>query len=327
MFEEIVLLVLAWVIAVGLALAGVLAILIWQKNRTRKVMYLRLFIQLVALIGVFYLFTIAAWLLLVLALIFVITLFTGRLFCGWVCPFGFYMDIVSLLREKLKVRYRALPERLNRALHRLRYVFAAIVFALPFLVGAPEHGPLATINLLFFRGAYRPLNIFLGPLEPLVVPWKGALFNLNFVDWSLSYPYTRDLTFYINIPLVSSIIVYLFIALTLTGVFFFRRFWCRFCPTGISLAALNRFNAFKWAPVLHLHKVEEKCTKCGICKRVCPLQVTDVYEQRGGDIKTSMCMTCLRCVEMCPYEGCLKVQLAKKTVFESRNWLEPSIIE
>jgi hypothetical protein len=35
----------------------------------------------------------------------------------------------------------------------------------------------------------------------------------------------------------------------------------------------------------------------------------------------------MRCVEMCPYEGCLKMKLAGKTVFKSRNWLEPSKIE
>jgi formate hydrogenlyase subunit 6/NADH:ubiquinone oxidoreductase subunit I len=78
---------------------------------------------------------------------------------------------------------------------------------------------------------------------------------------------------------------------------------------------------------MHINKIEEKCTKCGVCKRVCPVQVTEVYEKKGGDITTSMCMLCLRCVEMCPYEDTLKVQLAGKTVFKSRNWLEPSKIE
>jgi ferredoxin-type protein NapH len=95
----------------------------------------------------------------------------------------------------------------------------------------------------------------------------------------------------------------------------------------VSLAVLNRFRGFKWAPALHIDKNEEKCTKCGICKRVCPVQVTEVYEQKGGKIDTSMCMLCMRCVEMCPYEGCLKVNLGGKTVFKSRNWLEPSTIE
>jgi uncharacterized Fe-S center protein len=79
--------------------------------------------------------------------------------------------------------------------------------------------------------------------------------------------------------------------------------------------------------LLHIDKTEEKCTKCGICKRVCPVQVTEVYELKGGDISPSTCLNCTRCVEMCPYEGCLKMKLAGKTLFQSRNWLEPSKIE
>jgi formate hydrogenlyase subunit 6/NADH:ubiquinone oxidoreductase subunit I len=71
-----------------------------------------------------------------------------------------------------------------------------------------------------------------------------------------------------------------------------------------------------------LEKVEEKCTKCGVCKRVCPTQVTEVYEKKGGDVTVSNCLLCMRCVEMCPYEDTLKVKVAGKTVFKSRNWLE-----
>jgi formate hydrogenlyase subunit 6/NADH:ubiquinone oxidoreductase subunit I len=55
--------------------------------------------------------------------------------------------------------------------------------------------------------------------------------------------------------------------------------------------------------------------------------VTEVYEQKGGKINTSMCMLCLRCVEMCPYAETLKVNIGNKTVFKSRNWLEPPKVE
>jgi len=76
---------------------------------------------------------------------------------------------------------------------------------------------------------------------------------------------------------------------------------------------------------LYIEKDEEKCTKCGICKRVCPVQVNEVYEQKSGKIGTSQCMLCTRCVEMCPYEDAIKVKLGNKTVFNARNWLEPAV--
>jgi NAD-dependent dihydropyrimidine dehydrogenase PreA subunit len=84
---------------------------------------------------------------------------------------------------------------------------------------------------------------------------------------------------------------------------------------------LSTFTPFKQIALTRLYKDEEKCTKCGICKRVCPTQATDVYEKKGGDVTESRCMLCARCVEMCPYEGALMVKFAGKTVVESRNWL------
>jgi polyferredoxin len=327
MYEALLGTIFAAIVAVGLALAGILVITIWKKDRTRKLSYLRLFIQVVSLVGIFISFTVALWLSVFFLVILAATLFSGRFFCGWICPFGFYMDLIALLRKKLGVRYWTLSERVNGALNKIRYVIAAVILVSPLLLGALTITPASEVQLLYLRGPYHSINILLSPLEPLIVPWAGSVATLSFIDWSFSYPYARDIMYYINIPLVTSALIYIFIGLTLASTFMYRRFWCRFCPTGITLAATNRFKAFKWAPLLHINKTEEKCTKCGICKRVCPVQVTDVYEQKGGDIKSSMCLNCMRCVEMCPYEDCLKVDLAGKTIFRSRNWLEPSNIE
>ncbi len=316
-------------VLIGLAIAGLLIIVIWKKDRTKKLSYLRFFIQFASLIGIFYSFTLSLWLSLFLLVILGFTFFSGRFFCGWICPFGFYMDIVALIRQRLGARYRTLPDRINVYLHKLRYVIAAVILISPLFLGALTITPQSAIQAEFLRGPYRAVDMMLSPLEPLVVPWTGVLADLGFIQWSFSYPYARDIQYYVNInvPLLTTALIYIFIGLTLVSTFVYRRFWCRFCPTGISIAALNRFQAFKWMPMLHINKVEEKCTKCGICKRVCPVQVTEVYEDKGGKIAPSTCLSCMRCIEMCPYEGCLKMKLAGKTIVESRNWLEPSNIK
>ncbi len=113
-----------------------------------------------------------------------------------------------------------------------------------------------------------------------------------------------------------------YITLTIAASVKVRRFWCRFCPTGISIAIINWFRQFRLVPFLRLSKEKGKCTKCGICKRVCPVQVTDVYEKKSGDIITSKCILCFRCVEMCPHIDCLKVKIGGKTLLKSCNWLE-----
>jgi polyferredoxin len=330
MIMELIGEILKLTVLAGLALAGILVILIWKKGLATKVTYLRFLVQAVAMVAVFYLFTYPVWQLIVLIVILVLPLVLGRFFCGWLCPFGLYMDAITLIRKAVKVRYRLLPDKLNKFLHNFRYVLLLFFLIVPFvlaLLDPPQSLDLATLLALLLAGPFEPLRILVGPLIPLIVPWEGplAISGLYF-----SYPYVQEVILYSEVvfsEIFVTITALIFVALTFVGSFFVRRVWCRFCPTGASIAIVNRFRGFKWAPLLHIDKDEEKCTKCGICKRVCPVQVTDVYEQKGGKITTSMCMLCLRCVEMCPYEDCLKVNLGGKTVFKSRNWLEPSTME
>ena len=302
----------------GLALAGIIVILIWQKNLTTKISYLRLWVQVASVVGIFYIFASLNWLLLLLLSIFIMSLFLGRFFCGWICPFGLYMDLVTQLRKVFKIRYRKLPEKLNKSLNRLRYAILVFFLIAPFLFS--PIGNWLWSSVLVLGGPFRPILILLSPLEPLIIPWKSLIV---FQGINISYPYASDITFYLseNFALIT---ISVFVALTMAASLVVRRFWCRFCPTGVSIAIVNRFRGFKWSPLLYLYKEEEKCTKCGICERVCSPQVTEVYEQKGGKITTSMCIMCLRCVEMCPYEGCLKVNAAGKTLLKSRNWLEPA---
>jgi polyferredoxin len=322
--------ILKLTVLAGLALAGILVIHIWKKGLATKVTYLRFLIQVVAMVAVFYLFTYPVWQLIVLIVILVLTLFLGRFFCGWLCPFALYMDAITLIRKAAKIRYRTLPDKLNKFLHNFRYVLLLFFLIVPFVLSLFDPPPSLDVTAflaLLLAGPFEPLRILIGPLIPLIVPWAGPL-EISGVYFS--FPYVQEIIYYssfVTVEVFVTISALIFLVLTFVGSFFVRRVWCRFCPTGASIAVVNRFKGFKWAPILHLDKDEEKCTKCGICKRVCPVQVTEVYEQKGGKITTSMCMLCTRCVEMCPYEGCLKVNMAGKTVFKSRNWLEPSRTE
>jgi polyferredoxin len=307
----------------GLGVAGILAILIWKKNLATKVTYLRFVIQAVSFAAMFYVFSYSIPLLYVLIVIFAMTIVFGRLYCGWLCPFGLLMDLIILLRKAFKIRYRNLPDKLNKILHQSRYVILLFFLFLPvilWLIEPPPDFNFAVVMAQRLAGPFRPYSVLLDPMIPLVVPWTGPLVVSQI---NLSYPYVQDIITYAG-QNIGQVIAIAFVGLTLIGSFFVRRVWCRFCPTGASLAVVNRFKGFKWAPLLHLEKDEEKCTKCGVCKRVCQSQVNDVYEQKGGKINTSMCMLCLRCTEMCPCEDTLKVKLGNKTLFKSRNWLEPS---
>ena len=326
MVMEVVAELLKLTILAGLAIAGVLVITIWKKNQTIKVTYIKFVIQVASLAAIFYLFTYTVRPLLILAIILIMTIVLGRFFCGWICPFGLYMDVLTLIRKTFQIRYRIIPDKLNKFLHNFRYALLLLFLILALILSLIEQP--STVNRLtlmasHFAGPFQHLGILLGPMVPLIVPWTGPL---EIGGLYFSFPYIQQVMTYSSESIVT-INALLFLALVVIGSFFVRRVWCRFCPTGASIAVLNKIKGFKWAPMLHLNKNKTKCTKCGICKRVCPVQVTEVYEQKEGKIMTSMCMLCLRCVEMCPYEDCLKVNLGRKTVFKSRNWLEPSEID
>jgi len=322
------------IIAAGLVTAGILAILIWIRNLTRKMSILRLFVQIVATIAIFVIllfwplpwnpilsgliFSIALRLTAAFALIVVSTLVIGRFFCGWLCPFALYMDLLTRLRKALRIPYWNLSERLNNGLNILRYVILAAILVMALVLG-PLNADLWRF-IIMFMGPFKSLIIvFLTPIEPYVTQIGEAL---GFNSWGTSFHDLSGTIHYFNgdqLILLTWIVFFAFTA----GSFMVRLLWCRFCPVGATLSILNRFAPFKWAPLLRINKVEEKCTKCGICKRVCPTQVTDVYEEKGGNIASSKCLLCIRCVEMCPYEGCLKLDFAGKTIYKSKNWLEP----
>jgi ferredoxin-type protein NapH len=256
-----------------------------------------------------------------LAVVFGIIIFAavllGRFWCGWVCPFGLYVDLMTRLRKALKVRKRSFSDKFNDSFHQLGYLILAliiilsVIFASQLIAGTEKGGNIWN----YFSAPFCQVC----PMKPLcILSYVAAgIMQPSWVTQTTAGQFLQ-LGFYLtSINIVILVIVS-------AAAFYFRRSWCKICPLGALIALFNRFPPFKWISGVRLNKQAEKCRKCGICKRVCPTQVKEVYEKDFGDVASSQCIYCLRCVEMCPYEDCLQFKFAGKTVVRSRNWLKGS---
>jgi ferredoxin-type protein NapH len=262
-----------------------------------------------------------------LAIVFGIIIFAsvllGRVFCGWVCPFGLYVDLMTRLRKALKIRRRNLSDRFNDRFHQLSYLILAliiiisVIFASQVLIGTQLVSGTQKGGFVYTYFSAPFCQVC--PMKPLCILSETGV-GLMRTNWIIQG--TTGQFWQLGYYITSTNLIIL--GLVTAAAFFFRRSWCRICPLGGLIALFNRFPPFKWISGVRLNKVEEKCTKCGICKRVCPTQVKEVYEQKSGDVASSQCIYCLRCVEMCPNEDCLQFKFAGKRICGSRNWLNKS---
>ena len=273
--------------------------------------------------GVHYTSTGIERLAIVFGVIIVAAVLLGRVFCGWVCPFGLYLDLMTRLRKLLRVKRRSFSDRTNQQLHQLSYVILAAIIVISILFGSQA---IAGAQLVpgtqkggFVWNYYSAPFCQVCPMKPFCMLTEVAL-GLQRSSWLTQ---TTGGSFW-QLGFYLTSINLAILAVVTAAAFFFRRSWCRICPLGGLIAVFNRFPPFKWVSGVKLNKKEEKCKKCGVCKRVCPNQVKEVYERKSGDVAPAGCIWCLRCVEMCPYEDCLEFKFAGKTVCKSKNWLADS---
>jgi Pyruvate/2-oxoacid:ferredoxin oxidoreductase delta subunit len=209
------------------------------------------------------------------------------------------------------MRHGKVSEGLGANLSQLRYVILAVIIIISFIVGSEffitSYGRAAadSISVPFCQVC---------PIKPLFVLTQT---ELGMMSESVTYAW-----YGIGVweGFYGTSINIFTLTLFLISAFAIRRVWCRICPAGGAMGMLNRI----W--FLRLDKDETRCTKCGICKRVCPLDVTEVYDKKGGDVTSTNCMLCLRCVEMCPYEGALKATFLGNVIYKSKNWLRGKFV-
>ncbi|MGA1872045.1 MAG: 4Fe-4S binding protein [Thermoplasmatota archaeon] len=213
----------------------------------------------------------------------------GRMWCSWLCPFGLVQEGLTKLRELTGLPPLKMKWRTRVVLRRVKYtlLFFTVLFSIP--IGISALGILdcqSTLALPFCQ----------------VCPAKGFFTVsqqvLGLEPWSTTLPW---------LALGS-------LGLFLISGFFIEMAFCRICPMGGVMALMSRFS-LPW-----LRKDPNKCTKCRICLRVCPLDHDRVYEDmKADDVGSEDCTLCGKCVEMCPEEGCLTLMYGPISVKSSKR--------
>ncbi len=89
------------------------------------------------------------------------------------------------------------------------------------------------------------------------------------------------------------------------GSIFIKGFWCRYvCPYGALLGAAS------WLSPLKITRNAATCIDCELCTKACPARIPVHTVTR---VRSDECMSCYRCVDVCPVKDTLAMQLTKRS--------------
>ena len=226
-------------------------------------------------------------------LLLLVTLLLGRVFCGFICPFGTIHHGVSWVRPALKGS-RMVKANEKTPGRRIKY-FILISLLLGSFIG---------LNL---TGLMDPISLLFRSLALAVIPGLGEGLKELFNWMAHSDIKIINLLSYGGEVLVSPIFGYGHLAFKtawIIGLIFLvilflnrirPRFWCRIlCPLGALLGIFSRFS------ILRLEKDKEKCTECRLCSKTCQGAASPMP---GEDWENAECLMCFNCFDSCPEDA------------------------
>ncbi|MEJ5358098.1 MAG: 4Fe-4S binding protein [Desulfobacterales bacterium] len=194
------------------------------------------------------------------------TILLGRVFCGFVCPFGAMHQFVGWLGMRTRPTAARLAQNRFLPAQNLKYVLLAFFLAAAAL-GPAGGGSLLAGLLDPICLAQRSVNLTLLPLfERLGVAVRGEP-RLTREALAIASVFLAAILLNLHRP----------------------RFFCRFlCPLGALLGLLGRF------ALVRIGRTPEACTGCTLCERAC-----EGACEPTGRIRTAECVLCLNCLADC----------------------------
>ena len=223
----------------------------------------------------------------VIAILLVLTLLFGRIYCSVICPLGIFQDCVSNLSSRRKGKKARFSY--SKEIKWLRYGML-VLFVIALVAGLN-----ALVALLAPYSAYgRMVQSLLAPV------WQ---WGNNLLAWIAerqdSYAFVTKEVWLKSLPtlIVAAVTFVVVVVLAWRN----GRTYCNtICPVGTTLSFFSRFAMFR--PVID----KSKCKSCHACERKCKAACIDVDNHR---IDYSRCVDCFDCIDSCRL-GALKYRFA-----------------
>ncbi len=209
-----------------------------------------------------------AWAAVILAVLLLLTLIFGRVFCSWLCPLGILQDIANRIARPRPQSRKGKGVRFAPNHPRLRGVMALLAFG--GLVGG-------SVGLLTWLDPYS-----------IAARVMAAIGNPLF-RWAMGKELPpSDL---VLAAVVAAAVAACGLALPLGLAVWRGRLYCNtLCPVGALLGLISRF-----APCTP-HMEASVCGRCGACMKSCKAQAIDLKNMR---VDATRCVACYDCLSAC----------------------------
>ena len=203
----------------------------------------------------------------------VLTVLFGRVFCGWLCPFGTMHQFVGWLGRRRKGVHQRIGLNSYRRWQSAKYVILAVML-----------GSAAAGAVTGWSGQVG--SLLTGLLDPLPLVYRSVnLAALPMADRGADVLWTTD-----RLAEGVWVIGAIFIAAVALNLWI-PRFYCRFvCPLGALLGTIGRVSIFR------IGRREDACVNCELCERDCEGACSPATQ-----VRVSECVMCLNCVDRCRY--------------------------
>ncbi|MDD2701941.1 MAG: 4Fe-4S binding protein [Sideroxydans sp.] len=216
--------------------------------------------------------------------------FLNKAFCGWVCPLGTVQELLYKIGRRLgRPLNRFKPENVGKVRPAKWFMLLVLVLGLPTLAGM---GVVANE---------------MGDPFCQVCPSRIATTLLTADTEQLAVRTGTSINFFFG-ALGNALFGFIIIAALAV-----RQPFCRICP-------LLSWNAlFQRLSPMRLVKKEshEKCAKCGVCEKACPMDIHEIGTAFGKKAFHEDCTLCGRCAEYCPDDDVIQLKFFGFKLFGS----------